>query len=101
MTVTHFTAWLVNDASCLDQPCMDVTVLEDELLGEDPADHAAWTTDSSKPIAFHAVTTVDARDGDDADGVTQAEELLRAAGWRTVGQWDVTTSAYVVTVERD
>jgi hypothetical protein len=72
---------------------MDDTVLEDELLGEDPADHAAWTTDSSKPIAFHAVTTVDARDGDDADGVTQAEELLRAAGWRTVGQWDVTTSA--------
>jgi hypothetical protein len=99
MTATHFTAWLVNDTSCLDQPCMDVTVLEDDLIGEDPEDRGAWSSNGN--THFYAVTTVDARDGDDADGVTQAEELLRAAGWRTVGQWDVTTSAYVVTVERD
>jgi hypothetical protein len=100
MTTTHFTAWLVNDTSCLDQPCMDITVLEDELLGEDPADHAAWTTDSSKPIAFHALTTVDARDGDIDRGIAEAEAAMDAAGWRIVGAWDAVDNAYIVPVER-
>ncbi|MET9804674.1 hypothetical protein [Streptomyces sp. NPDC006368] len=100
MTTTHFTAWLVNDTSCLDTPFMDVTVLEDELVGEDPADHAAWTTDGDKPIAFHALTTVDARDGDINHGIAQAEAAMNVAGWRTVGSWDAVDNAYIATVER-
>ncbi|GGU62264.1 hypothetical protein [Streptomyces lavendofoliae] len=100
MTTTHFTAWLVNDASCLDQPYMDLTILEDELLGEDPANHAAWTTDGSKPIAFYSRTTVDARDGDIDQGIAEAEAAMEASGWRTVGSWDVVDNAYIVPVER-
>lgn len=101
MTVTHFTAWLVNDPSALDQSCMDITILEDDLIGANPEDDAAWSTDTSKPTAFYAVTTVDARNGDAQDGCDEAEDLMRAAGWRTVGKWDAVDNAYIVTVEKD
>lgn len=117
-TAQHFTAWLVNDTSCLDQGCMDVSVLEDRVISYrtqeksseyDPVTGGVtveeeeipqWTTDSSKPPAFYAVTTVDAKSGDVADGQAEAVELMRAAGWATVGGWDVLPNAYVVTVER-
>lgn len=101
MTARHFTAWLVNDHSALDQPFMDVTILEDELIGADPEDNGAWATDTTKPTAFYAVTKVDARDGDAADGCDQAEDLMSNAGWRMVGTWDAVDNAYIVTVERD
>ncbi|MFF3547093.1 hypothetical protein ACFYXD_35310 [Streptomyces platensis] len=101
MTVRHFTAWLVNDPSALDQPCMDIAILEDELIAGDPEDDGSWGTDSSKPTAFYAVTKVDARDGDAQDGIDEAEDLMSAAGWRTVGNWDTVDNAYIVTVERD
>jgi hypothetical protein len=101
MTVRHFTAWLVNDPSALDQACMDVTILEDQLIGANPEDDAAWSTDSSKPTALYAVTTVDARDGDAEDGCDEAEDLMREAGWRTVGAWEAVDNAYIVTVERN
>lgn len=100
-TRTHFTAWLVNDTSALDQPCMDITVLEDELIGADPEDDSSWSTDTTKPTALYAVTKVDARDGNAEDGCNEAEDLMRNAGWRTIGQWDAVDNAYVVTVERD
>lgn len=96
----HFTAWLVNDPSALDQSCMDITILEDDLIGADPADDGAWSTDTSKPTAFYAVTTVDAREGDAGDGCSEAEDLMREAGWRTVGKWDAVDNAYIVTVEK-
>jgi hypothetical protein len=101
MIARHFTAWLVNDHSALDQPNMDIAILEDTLIGADPADDGAWATDSSKPTAFYAVTTVDARDGDAEDGCSQAEDLMSDAGWRMVGKWEAVDNAYIVTVERD
>lgn len=101
MTTRHFTAWLVNVPSCLDQPFMDLTVLEDELIGGDAEDDAEWATDGSKEPAFYAITTVNALDGDDEDGQREAKELLTDAGWSIVGDWDVTDNAYVITVERD
>jgi hypothetical protein len=101
MTVQHFTAWLVNAPSALDQPCMDVTILEDQLIGANPEDEGAWSTDTSKPTAFYAVTSIDARDGDAEDGCDEAEDLMREAGWRTVGNWEAVDNAYIVTVERD
>jgi hypothetical protein len=101
MTTRHFTAWLVNDPSALDQACMDISILEDELIGADPEDDGAWSTDSSKPVAFYAVTTVDAREGDIDDAQDEAEDLMSATGWRTVGKWDAVDNAYIVTVERD
>lgn len=97
-TQRHFTAWMVNDPSALDQPCMDVTVLEDQLIGADPADDGAWITDSSKPTAFYAITTVDAREGDGSDGCSEAEDLMAAAGWRLAGKWEATPNACIVTV---
>ncbi|MFD8385215.1 hypothetical protein ACFV2X_42985 [Streptomyces sp. NPDC059679] len=99
--ITHYTAWLVNDPSCLDQGCMDVTVLQDKLIGEDPSKGGDWSTDSSKPRAFYAVTTVDAREGSVEDAMSEAEELMVRAGWQTVGSWDAVANAYIVTVARD
>ena len=99
MTTRHFTAWMANDTSVLDQPFMDVTVLEDELTGENPEDDGAWS--SGGDPQFYAVTTVDAREGDVEDGCKQAEELLEAAGWNLAGKWHAADNAYIVTVERN
>jgi hypothetical protein len=100
-TITHFTAWLVNDASALDQGCMDITILEDQLVGGDPDNDGDWSTDTSKPTAFYAVTTVNAEDGSLSDGRNEAETLMEQAGWRIAGDWDAVDNAYIVTVERD
>lgn len=97
---THFTAWLVNDASALDTDFMDVTILEDQLIGGDPEDDRSWSCDSSKPTAFQAVTEVNAKDGDVKDAISQAEDLMAEAGWSTVGNWEAVDNAYVVTVEQ-
>ncbi|MEU7147102.1 hypothetical protein AB0B15_03535 [Streptomyces sp. NPDC045456] len=101
MANRHFTAWLVNDPTILDQPFMTITVLEDWQIGGDNEDDATWSIDSSKPTAFHAVTTVNAQGGDAEDGCNEAEALMRAAGWRMIGDWDVVDNAYIVTVERE
>ncbi|MBB1253065.1 hypothetical protein H3146_06735 [Streptomyces sp. OF3] len=100
MTARHFTAWLVNDPSCLDTAACDVTVLEDQLIGGDPDSDDDWSTDSSKPIAFHATTTIDARDGDIDQAISEAEQLMDEAGWKTAGDWKPVPNAYIVTVER-
>ncbi|MFD3336130.1 hypothetical protein ACFWV1_26305 [Streptomyces sp. NPDC058700] len=100
MTETHFTAWLTNDASCLDQPCIDLTVLEDTLNG-DSDDNASWVTDSGKERAFYAVTTVEADADDISEAFVQAKDLLEDANWQIVGDWEATPNAYVVTVARD
>ncbi|MGP4114644.1 hypothetical protein ACTWP5_27510 [Streptomyces sp. 4N509B] len=98
MTTKHFTAWLVNDRSALETDYMDVTVIEDELIGGDPEDETAWASHGDQQ--FHAVTTVDARDGDAEDGIREAVDLLDDAGWRVVGKWEATPNAYTATVER-
>ena len=101
MTTTHFTAWLVNDASCLDQSNCDLTVLEDQLIGADPEDDGSWSTDTSKDTALYAVTDVDASDCDIEDAINQAEQMLAAAGWTIAGtSWEAVDNAYIVTVER-
>jgi hypothetical protein len=100
-TRTHFTAWLVNDTSCLDQGCMDITVMEDTLIGGDPDSDRDWSCDATKEPEFYAVTTVDARDGDVKDAMDEAEDLMGMKGWRVVGKWDAVDNAYIVTVARD
>lgn len=95
---THFTAWLVNDTSCLETGACDISVIEDELIGDDPEDETAWA--SQGEVKFHSVTTVDAKDGDIEEAKREAEALMEAAGWRTVGDWDAVDNAYIVTVER-
>lgn len=101
MATTHFTAWLVNISSYLDQPNMDLTVFEDTLLGGDSDDDASWSTDGSKGAAFYAITSVSAEGGDIDDGLGEARDLLEAAGWSVVGAWEPTDNAYTVTVERE
>lgn len=100
-TQTHFTAWLVNDSSCLDQENCDLTVLQDTLISGDPESAGSWGTDSSKPQAFYGVTSVSAKDSDIDAALVEAEVMLRDAGWRTVGAWDVVPNAYTITVERE
>lgn len=97
-TITHFTAWLVNDASALETSCMDITVIEDELIGADPDDERAWAANGA--VTFHAVTTVDVHDGDIDAAQAEAKDLMAAAGWQIVGDWDVVDNAYIVTVAR-
>lgn len=99
MTVTHFTAWLVTDLSALETDRIDISIIEDELIGGDPENDGDWA--SQGDVTFHAVTTVSAEDGDIDDAQTEAEALMEAAGWRIIGKWDATDNAYIVTVERD
>jgi hypothetical protein len=101
MSTRHYTAWLVNDTSCLDQACMDLTVLEDELIGGDPEKRGDWSTDASKDRAFYGVTAVDAEEGDIQKATEEAEDMLREAGWRMTDKWEAVTNAYIVTVERE
>lgn len=101
MTTTHFTAWLVNDTSCLDQDNCDITILQDQLIAGDPEDDHNWATDASKPTAFHAITSVNAKNGDIDAALDEARTLMAAAGWQLVGGWEAADNAYTVTVEKD
>ena len=103
MEVKHFTAWLVNDRTWLDQDNMDVTVLQDMLV-IDGADYGGqfkehWETDPEEAPAYYAITTVNAREGDIEEGQKQAKDLLADAGWQTVDGWTVLENAYTITVE--
>ncbi|PBC72309.1 MULTISPECIES: hypothetical protein [unclassified Streptomyces] len=98
MTTTHFTAWLTTDASCLDQPNIDVTVLEDELIGDNPANDGAWSSQGD-PL-FHAVTGVPAADSSTGRAEKEAQSLLEAAGWTVEGDWEPVPTGGVVTVSR-
>lgn len=93
----HFTAWLTTDPSCLDQACADVVVLRDELRGEADDPNAWASTDDER---FSAVTTVDAKDGDQVDAMREAVELLEAAGWKLDGEWEAVPTGATVTVTR-
>lgn len=95
---THFTAWLVNDRSALDGDFMDITILEDELRGEDPEDEGAWSSTSNQ--VFYATTSVRVDDGDIDDARAEARKLIEDASWEIAGDWDITDNAYIVTVER-
>jgi hypothetical protein len=93
----HFTAWLTTDSTCLDQSNADVSVLRDELRGE-PDDPDAWSS-TGDPL-FHAITAMDARDGDHDDAKREAEDLLTKKGWTLDGTWAPVPTGYVATVTR-
>ena len=94
MTATHFTAWLTTTTSALDQDNIDLTVLEDEQLGD-----TDWTSKGG-PALFTAATNVPAEDGDHRKAQDEADDLLAEAGWSTTGTWDAVDSGYIITVER-
>lgn len=103
MSEEHFTAWVVNDPASLDTGCMDVTVIPDVIGGYrdmNGEEEPVWSSDSTRPHAFHAVTSVDAKEGDGEDGCSEAETLMLAAGWRVVGEWDTFPNSFAATVER-
>lgn len=91
----HFTAWLTVDPTmALGSNCA-VLILEDEQSGSD------WTTKPGATEEFTAETTVPAQiRGDHHAAQTEADDLMRQAGWRTVGTWEQVDSGYVATVER-
>lgn len=93
-TTTHFTAWLTTDTSALDQPNIDITVLEDEELG-----NKGWTSKGG-PALFTTATNIPAEDGDHDKAQAEADDLLSEAGWNTVGSWDAVDTGYIITVER-
>ena len=101
MTDTHFTAWLTNDPSCLTGPVCDVTVLQDEAVSyraaEDGTETPVWGS-TGDPL-FQAVTTVEAKNGDHDDAISQAKDLLANAGWTVTGEWDAVGTGYIATVE--
>jgi hypothetical protein len=102
-TRRHFTAWMATGSSVLDQPNMDVTIIEDALTGADGDDPRAWSSGvpGDAPHPFYAMTEINAREGDAEDGIKAAEALMAAAGWRVVSKWEATPDAYTATVERD
>ncbi|WP_329126143.1 hypothetical protein [Streptomyces sp. NBC_01353] len=99
MTTTHFTAWLTTTTSALDQDNIDIVILEDELIGDPEAGDAAWACKGGIAL-FTGITNVPAEDGDHTKAKLEAEDLMRDAGWATVGAWDGVDTGYIVTVER-
>lgn len=104
MADTHFTAWLVNDRSCLDQDNCDITVLADDITtvidyGPDGSEVEKSEYSSTGAPVFYGITGVDARDGDIEDAIREAEEMLDDAGWSTTGNWEAVGTSYVVEVE--
>lgn len=101
---THFTAWLVDDRSCLDQDNCDVTVLADDIttvIGYDRNGFEAEKVEYSStgdPV-FYGITGVDARGGDIDDAIREAEQMLDDAGWETAGTWEAVGTSYVVEVQ--
>ena len=104
MANSHFTAWLVDDRSCLDQDNCDVTVLADDITTFIDYDHDG--TEIEKPEysstgdpVFYGITGVDARNGDINEAIREAEQMLDDAGWQTSGTWEAVGTSYVVEVE--
>lgn len=95
---THFTAWLTTTPSALDQDNIDVTVLEDENIGGD-GDEANWACQGGE-AEYTGVTDVPAEDGNHHKAQREAVDLLRKAGWDTVGSWDGVDTGYIITVTR-
>jgi hypothetical protein len=100
----HFTAWITNDTSCLEGPDVDVVVIPDKIGwhegdGDGEPTVPQWQSDGG-PV-FSAVTSIDAREGDLGEAAREAEQLLGAAGWRRVEDWNVVPTGYVAAVERD
>lgn len=94
MTATHFTAWLTVDPTMVLNANCDVLILEDEWTGSD------WTTKPGTDEQFKAQTSVPAVIRGDHDAAQfEAENLMGAAGWETVGDWEQVDSGYVVTVQ--
>lgn len=100
MTATHFTAWLTDDPSCLDQPNVDLNIWQDMLTTGDGDQDGDWACDPGQGTFFNAITSVNAEDGDVDDAMAEAKNLMEAAGWRIVGDWQPAGNAYTVTVER-
>jgi len=98
MTNEHFTAWLCNIPSMLDQPNMDINVLEDELIGDPEEGEVAWACIGGES-AFYAVTDMPA---DDYEGnpLPEAERILTEAGWARAGEWSSVDTGYTLTVTR-
>ncbi|GHC88582.1 hypothetical protein [Streptomyces flavofungini] len=92
----HFTAWLTTGPLFLDGEFCDLTVLRDERV-DDGAGSTVWV--STDRQVFHALTGTRHADNDTSGAQAEAEALLRASGWRTVGCWDVVESGGCVAVE--
>jgi len=120
MTERHYTAWVANDPSVLMGEGMDVTIIEDVAVNyREKVVSEEYDPDSGKitretvevPVwesqggqMFYAETNVAARTEDGSpgnveDGIREAEVLLEKAGWKVVGGWEATDTAYVATVE--
>jgi hypothetical protein len=93
----HFTAWLTTTRSELDGDDCDVTVLADDVAGWKKG-KPDWS--STGDLLFHALTGIDASDGDHDEAADRAEDLLAEAGWSTAGSWEATDTGYIITVER-
>lgn len=115
MPERHYTAWMANDSSIVMGDRMDITILEDEIVGyrqeevgcEYDMETGEFTVEreeipvweSRGPQMFYAGTEVDARDGDAQDGIREAEALMEKSGWKVVGDWEATDNSYIATVE--
>lgn len=95
---THYTAWLTNNPAALDQPNMDIAVLEDDLVGDPDDGDTAWVCMGNDPV-FYAVTDMSVDDYT-GDPCARAANILCAAGWSRVGEWTSVDTGYIATVTR-
>lgn len=97
----HFTAWLTTDPSALTGGTVDVSILEDTLTGEDPADDTSWSCDGSKEPVFFSLTGTDTLAGNHQTAQDQADQLMRESGWTRMSDWIAVDCGYLATVEQD
>ena len=103
--MSHYTAFVTTDPTCLDGEYCDVVILTDEVMGwHNSTDGDGKTTskpiwESSGPQMYSAPTTV-RTDEDHDDAIKDAVGILATAGWHIVGQWEAIATGYCATVER-
>lgn len=90
----HFTAWLITAREALNSEYYEVEIVEDEC-----SDVTGWERGSDVPV-FEAETSIERETCDEKKAQEDAEEILRAASWYTVGSWTDVDTGYSVTVAR-
>lgn len=95
-TTKHYTAWLTNVRSALDQPNMDITILEDEAIGDPENGDGTWACAGGEAV-YYTVTDM-AADDYWGDCTAVATNILRHAGWDTTDEWTSNDTGYAVSV---
>ncbi|WP_433460675.1 hypothetical protein [Micromonospora sp. CA-248212] len=98
----NFVAALTNVSDCVVGDYCDVSVITSEVVGyrEDSEGNEIPEYGMTGDVAMEAIETNVRTDGDIGDALTEADAILRNAGWDRVGEWEPSQNAYYADVRR-